>query len=156
LNLLQYVLPAFYVPETQLVSQSAVFGRPSVSDGTSFNLSCPAGAKIVGFTGRAGAIVDALQAVCSDGSTLGPVGGNGGDVKSTATCQGGFSSVEASYDSWSYNAISGIVVDCAGSQSSLQGYNPGTSNTFVCPAGTMHPTLHLSTRFVESKAVNVK
>jgi hypothetical protein len=140
----------------QLVSQSAVFGRNSNSDGTSFNLSCPAGAKIVGFTGRAGAILDALQAVCSDGSTLGPVGGNGGNEKSTATCQGGFSSVQASYDSRSYDAISGIVVDCAGSQSSLQGYNRGTASTFVCPTGTMHPSLHLLTRFIEPKAVDLE
>ncbi len=109
--------------------------------GTSFIMSCPTGAFIVNFFGRVGAILDAVGVVCSDGSTLGPFGGDGGSLSSTVTCQDGFSSVEVEYDNRNYNAIGRIMVDCAGSPSRLYGYNSGVVNMFLCPAGQVLRTV---------------
>jgi hypothetical protein len=108
--------------------------------GTSFTMSCPTGAFIINFFGRAGAILDAVGVVCSDGSTLGPFGDNGGVPSSTATCQDGFSSVEVDYDS-SWNTIGGIVVDCSGSRSRLDGWSGGVVNKFTCPPGQVLQTV---------------
>ena len=85
---------------------------------------------------RAGAVLDAVGVVCSDGSTLGPFGGTGGSSSTTATCQNGFSSVRVEYvTDYGWNSIGGIVADCSGSRSSLDGYNSGVVTEFACPAG---------------------
>ncbi len=113
---------------------SAIFGDSST--GASFALSCPASAFIVNFYGRVGAMLDAVGVVCSDGSTLGPFGGTGGGSSSTATCQNGFSSVRVEFvTDYGWNSIGGIVTDCSGSRSSLDGYNSGVVTEFACPTG---------------------
>jgi hypothetical protein len=103
-------------------------------------MSCPTGTFIINFFGRVGAILDAVGVVCSDGSTLGPFGDDGGDSSSTATCQDGFSSVEVDYES-SWNLIGGIVVDCSGTLSRLDGFNSGVVNNFTCPPGQFLQTV---------------
>ena len=112
----------------------SIFGDTSA--GASFTWSCPSGAFIVRFVGLAGAMLDAVGVVCSDGSTSGPFGGVGGSSSNTDTCQNGFSSVQIEYVTDSgWNAIGGIMVDCYGSRSSIDGYNSGDVNVFTCPAG---------------------
>ncbi len=86
------------------------------STGASFSLSCPSSAFIVRFFGRAGAMLDAVGVVCSDGSTSGPFGGVGGSSSNTDTCQNGFSYVRIEYvTDYGWNSIGGIMVDCYGS-----------------------------------------
>ncbi len=105
-------------------------------------LSCPTGAFIVGFYGRAGAMLDAVGVVCSDGSTLGPFGGTGGSSSSTATCQNGFTSAQVEYvTDYGWNSIGGILVDCSGSRSSIDGFNTGVVSDFTCPAGQVLQSL---------------
>jgi hypothetical protein len=131
-------LTNFFGTDTPIIAGTK-FGN--IGTGTSFIMSCPTGAFIISFFGRLGAILDAVGVVCSDGSTLGPFGDNGGVPSSTATCHDGFSSVEVDYDISNYNTIGGIVVDCSGSLSRLDGYNSGVVNKFTCPAGQVLQTV---------------
>jgi hypothetical protein len=87
-------------------------------------------------------MLDALGVVCSDGSTLGPFGGTGGSLLSTATCQNGFTSLQVEYvTDYGWNSIGGIVVACSGSRTSIDGFNSGVVNDFTCPAGQVLQTL---------------
>jgi hypothetical protein len=111
-----------------------VFGDSST--GSSFNLACPVGAHIIAFSGRAGAMMDAIGIKCSDGTSRGPVGGSGGSAVSTSPCADGYWRVEVNFvTDYGWNSIGGILLTCGTAQSSIMGYNSGTMSAFDCPAG---------------------
>ena len=105
------------------------------STGSSFNFLCPAGAFIVAFNGRVGAVIDAIGVTCSDGTVLGPAGGSGGSAVSSSTCLDGFSSVQVKFvTDYGWNSIGGVLVSCGGSQSGVMGSDSGSLQNFSWPA----------------------
>jgi hypothetical protein len=71
-----------------------------LSSFTSFNfkhLLCPVNSKVIHIGGRGGLWVDQITMTCSDGTILGPVGGNGGSPVTTSDCLNGYTAVYVTY-----------------------------------------------------------
>jgi hypothetical protein len=81
---------------------------------------------------------------------MGPFGGEGGQSLTSATCQSGFSSAQLQYpDTSGYGSFGGIVLDCAGSPTGIEGYADGVdTHTFTCPAGEVLQSVRGTTKGV--------
>ncbi len=115
--------------------------------GKLFDFSCPNNSYIVGFSGRASAWMDAIAANCSDGSTLGPLGGSGGVAQWSETCQSGFSGIQVWWDS---QHIISIKVICNGIEKGIVGWSGGSSQAFTCPRQVLSRIRGTASQYVYS------
>jgi hypothetical protein len=98
-------------------SKSTMVGYPTYQHN---HLLCPVGSSVINISGRAGSWMDQLVMTCSDGTVLGPVGGNGGSVFTSAKCVSGYSNVTMKP---MYTVVGMLEAYCRGSSYSKVGTN---------------------------------
>ena len=105
--------------------------------GGDYAMNCPSG-MMKNISGRGGWWVDQLKGNCTDGTTLNPVGGQGGGPVDTADCPSGYTGVDVTYGQF----VGKVTPKCGGAPTTPigggLGSGGGQSGSFDCPgAGKM-------------------
>jgi hypothetical protein len=101
--------------------------------GGDYAMNCPSG-MMKNISGRGGWWVDQLKGNCTDGTTLNPVGGQGGGPVDTADCPSGYTGVDVTYGQF----VGKVTPKCGGAPISTPiggglGSGGGQSGSFDCP-----------------------
>ena len=104
--------------------------------GGDYMMNCPSGKIVKNISGRGGWWVDQLNGKCDDGTTLTPVGGQGGGPVNTTDCPTGYTGVDVTYGEY----VGKVTPKCAGAPISTPigaglGSGSGQSGSFNCPTG---------------------
>ena len=95
-------------------------------------MNCPSG-MMKNISGRGGWWVDQLKGNCTDGTTLNPVGGQGGGPVDTADCPSGYTGVDVTYGQF----VGKVTPKCGGAPTTPigggLGSGGGQSGSFDCP-----------------------
>jgi len=100
--------------------------------GGDYAMNCPSG-MMKNISGRGGWWVDQLKGNCTDGTTLNPVGGQGGGPVDTADCPSGYTGVDVTYGEF----VGKVTPKCGGAPTTPigggLGSGGGQSGSFDCP-----------------------
>ena len=100
--------------------------------GGDYAMNCPSG-MMKNISGRGGWWVDQLKGNCTDGTTLNPVGGQGGGPVDTADCPSGYTGVDVTYGQF----VGKVTPKCGGAPTTPigggLGSGGGQSGSFDCP-----------------------
>jgi hypothetical protein len=119
---------------TNLINNNQIFGHLNIEQTDGYYLEqCASNQQVSSFLGRYGDNMDTIGIVCTDGTTVGPTGSDGGSTDwQTQQCYSGINTIGIGSGQYMYN----LTPTCNGVQQPQSGApNQSTNQTFTCPNG---------------------